>query len=293
MSIIDGQIHAWGAETAEEPWVPGMRSRVHREEPLHTEYLLEVMDAAGVDAAVLVPPSLWVGFTNDYSLRAAAEHPDRFAVMGVLDFCEDGAEQEVSTWPGIPGMKGARLSFYNEPQRSQLLEGKAEWLWQRLQDLGLPVMVNAPGLLREMGEIAQKYPGLRLCIDHLGLHANDKDQPLMPRLEPLLALAEYPNVTVKASALPLQSHEDFPFADVAEAVPAVLESFGADRVFWGTDWSRLSCSYREALDSFQVALQPLGAEIVAKVMGASVAAWLDWSNVRGSGDAPAAAEGRN
>ena len=39
------------------------------------------MAAAGVDRAVIVPPS-WEGDRNDLALAAAQAHPDKFAVMG-------------------------------------------------------------------------------------------------------------------------------------------------------------------------------------------------------------------
>ena len=39
------------------------------------------MDRAGVDCAVLVPPSI-EGDRNDYALEAAQKYPGRFAVMG-------------------------------------------------------------------------------------------------------------------------------------------------------------------------------------------------------------------
>jgi hypothetical protein len=40
-----------------------------------------MMNEAGVDRVVIVPPS-WEGERNDYALEAASKYPDRFAVMG-------------------------------------------------------------------------------------------------------------------------------------------------------------------------------------------------------------------
>src|SRR5258708_8483590 len=81
MLVVDAQVHIWGADTKERPWPPGHAHRAHRPLPFSKDDLLAEMAAAGVDRAVIVPPS-WEGDRNDLALAAAAAHPDKFAVMG-------------------------------------------------------------------------------------------------------------------------------------------------------------------------------------------------------------------
>src|SRR5262245_65781450 len=76
--IVDAQVHLWKAESADWPWVPGMKPQMP--EPFTIEKLLPLMDEAGVDRAVIVPPS-WPGDRNDYGIEAAKRYPGRFAVM--------------------------------------------------------------------------------------------------------------------------------------------------------------------------------------------------------------------
>ena len=78
-TIVDSQIHLWKAESPDWPWVPGRKPQLP--EPFTIEKLVSLMDEAGVDRAVIVPPS-WPGDRNDYGLEAAKRHPNRFAVMG-------------------------------------------------------------------------------------------------------------------------------------------------------------------------------------------------------------------
>ncbi|HEX4509240.1 MAG TPA: hypothetical protein VH328_04150, partial [Burkholderiaceae bacterium] len=82
MMICDAQVHVWGANTPDRPW-PAGRAEPHRE-PLGTAELLAEMDKAGVNRAILVPPS-WEGDRNDLANDAAKSHPDRFATMGRFD----------------------------------------------------------------------------------------------------------------------------------------------------------------------------------------------------------------
>src|SRR4051812_9127216 len=77
--IVDAQVHLWTAETPEWRWIPGRAPQLP--EPFTIEKLVPLMDEAGVDGVVVVPPS-WPGDRNDYALEAARRYPDRFRVMG-------------------------------------------------------------------------------------------------------------------------------------------------------------------------------------------------------------------
>lgn len=73
--IVDAQVHLWKAESPDWTWVPGLKPQLP--EPMTIERLLPLMDEAGVDRVVIVPPS-WVGDRNDYGLEAVRRYPDRF-----------------------------------------------------------------------------------------------------------------------------------------------------------------------------------------------------------------------
>ena len=77
--IVDAQVHLWLADTPDRPWLPGRVAQLP--EPFLIERLVPMMDEAGVDRAVIVPPS-WEGDRNDYALEAVRQYPTRFAVMG-------------------------------------------------------------------------------------------------------------------------------------------------------------------------------------------------------------------
>src|SRR6516165_7099144 len=53
--IVDAQVHLWKAESPDWPWVPGRTPQMP--EPFTIEKLVPLMDEAGVDRAVIVPPS--------------------------------------------------------------------------------------------------------------------------------------------------------------------------------------------------------------------------------------------
>jgi len=93
--IVDAQVHLWKAESADWWWIPGLKPQ--KPEPFTIEKLVPLMDEAGVDRAVIVPPD-WAGYRNDYGLEAAKRYPNRFAVMGRIPLKNPRSAALLPTW---------------------------------------------------------------------------------------------------------------------------------------------------------------------------------------------------
>ena len=85
-------------------------------EPFTIEKLVPLMDEAGVDRVVIVPPS-WPGDRNDYALEAAKRYPNRFAVMGRIPLQNPQSAELLPKWKEQPGMLGVRVTFHGAPRR--------------------------------------------------------------------------------------------------------------------------------------------------------------------------------
>ncbi len=275
MLIVDSQVHIWGADTPDRPWPPGRAHQAQKPYPVTRDMLLQGMDEAGVSRVVIVPPS-WEGDRNDLALEAARLHPDRFAVMGRLAIERPESRSLVADWKRQPGMLGLRFTFHTEVQKPWLTDGTADWLWTAAEKAGLPVMIYVPGSLPLVDGIAARHPGLRLVIDHLALAIGRKDDAAFADLPHLLALAKRPNVAVKASALPCCSTEPYPYRGLHKHLRQVVDAFGPRRVFWGTDWTRLPCTWRQAITLFTEELPWLSAADKDWIMGRAVCQWLGW-----------------
>lgn len=272
--IVDAQVHVWGADTPERPWPPGHAHRAHRPRPFSKDDLLAEMAAAGVDRAVIVPPS-WEGDRNDLALAAAAAHPDKFAVMG-RPLLAQPDPQALDRWREQPGMLGIRVTTAGAGARSLFTEPAGDWLWQAAERAGLPAMVSTPGLLPEVGRLAERHPGMRFVIDHLALVRDGKDEAAFGDLANLLALAKLPNVAAKASALPRYSSEPYPYPRLHPYLRQVFDAFGPRRFFWGTDMTGIPCTYRQAVTLFTEELPWLQGDDRFWVMGGALCAWLGW-----------------
>jgi len=275
MMIIDGQVHIWAPPTPENPYSTENASTPHRPVPLGHEELLQEMDGAGVARCVLVPPT-WEADRNDTSLEAARLHPDRFGVMGKIKITAPESRGLVATWKSQPHMLGIRLVFNPGRSKEWLVDGTADWLWDAAERYDVPVMALAPHAVAKLGEIAERHPGLRLIVDHMGLNSALRGKPLEPAVDFLIKLARLPNVAVKVSALPCYVDEPYPFPTLHPLVRRVVDAFGPRRCFWGTDLSHLPCPYKQCVTLFTEEMKSLSSSELEWIMGRGIAEWLDW-----------------
>lgn len=271
MLIVDAQVHIWGANTPARPWPAYGPGNEHRKTPFSAADLLREMDLAGVDRVVIVPPS-WEGDRNDLALAAAKAHPDRLAVMGRFPIDPKHRDQ-LARWREQPGMLGLR--FVYRPENTWLKDDSAEWLWEDCERYNLPVMIFAPGHLDGLARLAERHHGLRLVLDHMELR-RAKDAEAFVDFPDLLKLALRPNVAVKASALPCYSSQQYPYENIHGYIRHAFEEFGPRRFFWGTDLTRLPCTYRQAITLFTETLPFLTHQDKEWVMGRGVCEWLGW-----------------
>ena len=273
MRVIDAQIHLWARETSERRWPEYGRSYAHGQELLAEEAITR-MDEAGVDAAILVPPS-WEGDRNDVCLDAALRFPDRFAVMGRFPVEVVAERDRLETWREQAGMLGIRLTFHHRFQKAWLRDGTVDWFWGAAERLRIPLMLFVPDSLVEIGRVAERFPELRLILDHLALFGR-YDEHLMAKLSPTLELARFPNIAVKASCMPNLVSEQYPFPSLLPVIQKVVGAYGPDRTFWGSDVSRLECSWRECRSLFTEKCSFLRSDDLEWIMGRGIQEWLHW-----------------
>ncbi|MCC7106431.1 MAG: amidohydrolase family protein, partial [Chloroflexi bacterium] len=94
--------------------------------------------------------------------------------------------------------------------------------------------------------------------------------------EELLDLARYPNVVVKVTSAPSFSRDPYPFNDIHPFLRQIYDAFGARRMLWGTDITRLRGTYSECLALFREALGFLTSEDREWVLGQAAAVALNW-----------------
>jgi len=271
MQIVDAQIHLWGS---------GMPSNLsHRQVTTFTpEEAIGLMDEGGVAAAVIHPPG-WDPGSDDMATAAVRNYPGRFAIMGATPLDDPESGERIATWRDTPGMLGLRYNFLNKPARQMLHDGELEWLWTAAEEAGVPIATLAEDSLDVLGQVAERHPGLRLTIDHLGGRGGTtplKDDASMTHMPTLLALAKLPNVAVKATGAPGYSSEAYPFPIMHTYLQKIYDAFGPNRMFWGTDISKMPCSWGDCVTMFTEELPWLNKGELNLIMGDALCAWWGW-----------------
>jgi predicted TIM-barrel fold metal-dependent hydrolase len=219
------------------------------------EQLVAAMDAGGVARACLVQRATLYGYDNSYALDAAARFPGRFAPVVVLDAQDPAAPAELRRLVGERGAAGLRVvaPTLTRDDTDWLASADAQALWRAASDIGLPVTVILYRLNNEAGRaallaIARNFP-TPILVDHVGVpHAStpeckwaasqgiDYVVPPPPDfgIEALADFAPLGHVHFKITDINFDRLADAQF-DSAAFVRRLADTFGADRLLWGSD----------------------------------------------------------
>jgi predicted TIM-barrel fold metal-dependent hydrolase len=273
--IVDAQVHLWKASSPDYPWNPGAKPQLP--EPFTYERALKLMDETGIDRVVVVPPGL--NDVNTYALEAHKRHPTRFAVMGRIPLQDKKSAALLPNWKKQPGMLGVRVTFLRNEEK-WLTDGTADWFWPEAEKAGLPVMFLAWGRTNLFDKIAARHPGLPLIIDHMGVNtAIAKAGKTAEAIGQAVALAKYPNVSVKLSNLPNASLEPYPFKDLTPHIKRLYDAFGPQRCHWGTDVTNgfARVGWKQRLTHVSETLDFLSEQDKNWILGRSIVQKLKWA----------------
>jgi predicted TIM-barrel fold metal-dependent hydrolase len=284
--IVDSQVHLWPASTPERPWLPGAKPQLP--EPFTIERIIPLMDEAGVDRVVIVPPASLEGERIDYAQEAVKRYPSRFAIMARVALDKPDRAARLASWRDQPGVLGVRLNF-GVGEAAWLTDGTADWFWPAAEKARLPVMFLTSGQTSLFARIAERHPQLTLIIDHMGIGAGLRPRPdssdsvrdntVPEAIAQSVALAKYANVSVKFSSVPLISTEPYPFRDVTSHIHRLFDAYGPERCHWGTDLTNsfARATYRQRVTQFTEELPFLTEGDKDWIMGRAILERLRWT----------------
>lgn len=273
--IVDTHLHYWQWPADPESRAAAEAQARHSSAPVEEELpyaeVAATIGRAGVQHALQVTRTL-SGYDNAYSVEGARQFPDTFRVCGRFDPNSPDLPGHLRAFMADPMIVAIRLFWYSADD-AWLGEGSMDAFWAPAETQDVPVCVYAPRNVAALHDVALRFPGLRVVVDHAGA---DLFSPLGRRFDhwdEVRRLAKLENVFLKVSALPEATGERFPFPAAQERVREVYELFGPDRLMWGSNYPLTTrvCTYAEAVDLIRVACGFLLPEDRAKVLGATAA----------------------
>lgn len=264
MLVVDAQIHIWKNHKP--------TNANHRQVADYTAAdALKEMDAGGVDAALIHPPG-WDPDSNALAVEAARAHPRRFAILGNFPLDKPESRSLIEGWKSRPGMLGLRFALLQPHQQTWLTDGTMEWLWPAAERAGIPIALIGAGYVEHIGGIAERHPGLRLIIDHFG--RPDATWSVLPAV---VAAAKHPNIALKATGAPSYSTEPYPYRDIHGHIHQLYDAYGPERMFWGTDITRMPIPWKQCVTMFTEELPWLSAKDKELIMGRALCKWIGWN----------------
>jgi L-fuconolactonase len=197
--------------------------------------MLAFMSESGIDRAMLVQAYTAYEFDNSYVADVAAQRPDHFVSVCIVDPTRPDAPEQLSYWVEQRGVRGLRLFPAVEREARWLDDPRTFGLWERAARLGIPVCVclrfrQLPRLLSAI----RRHPEVQVALDHLGAPRLEEGPPY-DAVKPLFELASIPNVYLKFSSVNLYASAKGRSTPKA-LFQRLLDTFGAHRMMWGSNF---------------------------------------------------------
>ena len=237
MPNVDTHQHFWNLEEVAYSWLVPEFGPIYRE--FAPDELAPQLAEAGVDKTVIVQSAN--SYADTDSMLAFAEEYDWVAgVVGWVPI-HDPAEtaKKLDEYGQNAYFKGMRHLIHDEPNPDWVVQKQVFEGLQILADSGLTFDVVAvfPNHLKHVPTLAEKVPNLKMVIDHLAKPPLGDDDRATWRQQ-MAAAAESPNVYAKVSGLNTVTpdFDNWAYEDIKPLIDFALETFGADRLMFGSDW---------------------------------------------------------
>ncbi|HEV2577674.1 MAG TPA: amidohydrolase family protein [Acidobacteriaceae bacterium] len=226
--LVDSHVHVW--ETNPRfPFSPG--ANVPPNVDASPSSLLAKMRSNNISRTVLIQV-IHYKWDNRFLVATLRAHPEKFAAVCRVDPQDPAAPDHLSYWTD-QGCRGVRLSPAANATGDWIRDPLMPPLWKRCEDLKVPMTLLLPvGRLPDIVPLLDKFPALTTVIDHMADCPVDDAQGF----ELLRSLARYPNLYLKVSHPWSLSKLPYPYPDVLAMIARLRDSFGTNRLMWGTDW---------------------------------------------------------
>jgi L-fuconolactonase len=272
---VDAHQHFWDLEVRDQPWTDGL-PRLRRSFGIAD--LRPHLLANRIGLTVVVQ-TICIAEETPELLALAAKEPSIGGVVGWVDLCDPGVEDRIAFLRELPGgdrLVGIRHQVQEEPDPRWLCRPDVQRGLQAVAAAGLVYdLVVRHQQLPSVIETASALQGVHFILDHGG-KPPIAGGAISPWREYVTSLARLGNVAVKLSGMVTEAeHQGWTVEQLRPYGDVLLETFGASRTMWGSDWPvcLLAASYQEVLASAEQLTASLSAPEVAAVFGGSAVAW--------------------
>lgn len=269
--IVDAHQHFWRLSRGDYGWLTPELDRLYRDfEPAD---LAPLLAQAGIAHTVVVQAAPTLAETR--FLLELSEATDFVAgVVGWVDLESEDAATELAGLGRHPAFVGVRpmIQDISDPKwmLGDALTPGFEALVER--DLAFDALVR-PEHLPCLADLLGRHPDLRVVIDH-GAKPDIAGGQRETWASDLGRIARETSAACKLSGLATEAASDWTVETLRPYADHLLQTFGPDRLLWGSDWPVIELAGRHR------AWWSATAELLAGLSGAERAAVLGGNAIR-------------
>jgi predicted TIM-barrel fold metal-dependent hydrolase len=236
MTIVDTHLHIIDLAKLDYPWL-GEAPRLHKDH-LYETYAAEAQRLGITDVLHMEVDVAEAEIEAETAMVKAVAAQPGCLIRGAISACrpEDPAFPAfVERFAGNGFVKGFRRILHTQPDAlSEAALFRTNL--RRLSGTGLSFDICAlPHQIDRAIALVDLAPDVFFILDHCGVPAV-KDRAVHPWAEGITEIARRPNVAVKISGVVAYGADEWTVEDLRPFVTHAIESFGWDRVVWGSDW---------------------------------------------------------
>lgn len=240
---IDAHHHFWRYNAREYGWIDDSMAAIRRDFlPQHLE--LEIR-AAGIDGTVSVQARQCLEET-EWLLELANGHEFIFGVVGWVPLVNPHVKEILEHFVADSKLRGVRHVLQDEPDTCYMLRADFNGGVQVLKtwDLTYDILIYESHL-PQTATFVDRHPEQRFVLNHIA-KPRIREGVFSPWRENLKELARRPNLWCKLSGVVTEADfHHWTETGIRPYLEAALESFGPQRLIFGSDWPvcQAACSY--------------------------------------------------
>jgi len=268
---IDSHQHFWHYNAARDGWITDEMSVLKRD--FLPEELIAQMHASGIDGCIAVQADQSEAET-EFLLKLAASNPEIVGTVGWVDLRAENVGERLEYFSQFEKLLGFRHIVQAEPGGWFLVREDFQRGIRCLERDGFTYDILVyERHLPVAAEFVRRFPAQKFVIDHLS-KPSVKSKELFDWARGMRALARSPNVSCKVSGMVTEADwRQWKPADFKPYLDIVFESFGTDRLMFGSDWPvcLVAASYGQVKDIVDDYIRDFSSSDKQKIFGLNAA----------------------
>jgi len=273
--VIDSHQHFWKYEEVKHSWIDDEMAAIRRD--FFPSDLKFVYQENNIDGCVAVQADQTIE-ENTFLLELSKENDFVKGIVGWVDLRSENIKEDLEKYTSYSKMKGFRHVVQGEPDNNFLLRPNFLRGISYLENYNYVYDILVfPHQLGAVLEFVKRFPNQKFVIDHIA-KPYIKDGFYDGWAVLMREIAKHQNVYCKVSGMITEAdYKTWTPEQVEPYMQLVLDSFGVDRIMYGSDWPvcLVAGSYKKVVSLTANFISNLSVTEQNSIMGGNATAFYN------------------